>query len=116
MTIIKDRGGLAIQAARPAITQNVSIGSASTQSAAFAAGPSSYGYGQAFTQKTQHVRVTSTTNCWISFGSSPTAAMASNSIYLPANSAEYFYVLPGEKIAVIQDTAAGTLNIAELAN
>jgi len=117
MTITTDRRGQPVQAARPAITQNITIGAASVQSAAFAVASQPFGgMASPFQQNTQHVRLVSTTNCWVSFGASPTAAMGSNSIYLPANTPEYFYVNPGEKVAVIQDTAAGTLNIAELAN
>lgn len=112
MTITRDRGGNAVQAGRPAITQNVTIGSSSVQSAVFTTTTQV----QPFTQNTQHVRLAATSNCWVSFGSNPTANMNSNSVYLPANSPEYFYIVAGDRLAVIQDTAAGTLNITELAN
>jgi hypothetical protein len=59
----------------------------------------------------------SNTGCWVAFGAAGVVAtVASGSIYLPANTPEYFWVVPGEIIAVIQDSAAGVLNIAELAN
>lgn len=60
------------------------------------------------------VRLVSTTNCWVNFGKTPTAAVAANNIYLPAGVVEYFHVSPGEKVAVIQDSAGGTLNVAEM--
>jgi len=119
MTIRKDRGGLAVQASRPFSTQNVTIGPTSNASTAFtvaASQPYPNAGGQMFnaSQTTLHVRVVSSSNCWLAFGAAPTATMGAGSTYLPANLPEYFFVNAGEKIAVIQDTVAGTLNIAEL--
>ncbi len=69
----------------------------------------------AFGSSTSEVRVVSTTNCHISFGASPTAAATDNNgIYLPAGVVEYFHVTPGQKLAVIQDSAGGTLCVAEM--
>lgn len=61
------------------------------------------------------VRLVCTTNCHINFGANPTAAATdSNGIYLPAGVVEYFHVNPGQKVAVIQDSASGTLCVAEM--
>ena len=35
-------------------------------------------------------------------------------ILLPAGVPEYFWVYPGERVAVVQNAAAGSLNIAEM--
>lgn len=80
----------------------VSVGVASAQSAAFSA-------------HTHEIRVVSTTNCHINIGVSPTAAATDdNGFYLPAGVVEYFHVSPGEILAVIRDSADGTLSIAEM--
>jgi hypothetical protein len=61
------------------------------------------------------VRLVSTTNCHINFGVNPTAAATDNNgIYLPAGVVEYFQVRGGERLAVIRDTADGSLNVAEM--
>lgn len=88
-----------LQAARPGATQNVAVGATSTQSTAFGAA-------------TQHVRLVSNTDCYIVFGGNPTAT--TSGVFLPAGVVEYFWVGGGEMVAVIQSTAAGTLNVAEL--
>lgn len=120
MTLKTDQHGQLVQASRPYSSQTVSIGAASAQSTAFSTGNIASGYnadgtpvGQ--TNNTRHVRVVATSACWIAFGANPTAAASTSpSIYLPAYTPEYFFVNSGEKIAVIQDAAAGSLNIAEL--
>lgn len=69
----------------------------------------------AFGTSTTEVRIVSTTNCHISFGTSPTAAATdSNGFYLPAGVVEYFHVTPGQKLAVVRDTADGVLCVAEM--
>lgn len=69
----------------------------------------------AFTAHTHEIRVVSTTNCHINIGVSPTAAASDdNGFYLPAGVVEYFHVSPGEILAVIRDSADGTLSIAEM--
>jgi hypothetical protein len=61
------------------------------------------------------IRVVSTTNCHINIGVNPTAAASDdNGFYLPLGVIEYFHVSPGEKVAVIRDSADGTLCIAEM--
>jgi hypothetical protein len=64
---------------------------------------------------TAHIRLAATSDCWVSFGTNPTAAIAGiASILLPAGVPEYFWVYPGEKVAVTQNSAAGSLNVAEM--
>lgn len=80
----------------------VSVSATSAQSSAFSA-------------HTHEIRVVSTTNCHINIGVSPTAAATDdNGFYLPAGVVEYFHVSPGEILAVIRDSADGTLCIAEM--
>jgi len=121
MTIKRDQFGDPVQAARPATVQNVAIGGSSAQSTTFQTGDPGYTYNadgtvnQNVQNFTQHIRVVATSNCWISFGTNPTAAVGgtSGSILIPAYTPEYFWVVKGERIAVIQDSSAGTLNVAE---
>jgi len=121
MTIKQDQHGLTVQAARPALSQNIAVGAGSVVSLPFSAGPVMNVYRADGTPSTQannttHIRVCSTANCWISFGSNPVAVVGSAAaILIPALTPEYFWVVRGERLAVIQDSGAGTLNIAELA-
>lgn len=80
-------------------TQTVAVGAASAASTAFTPG-------------TFAVRVVATTACHIKFNGTPVAT--TNDAYLPANWVAEYTVAPGEKLAVIQNTAAGTLYITEL--
>ncbi len=123
MVVRSDRFGGLVQACRPALCYNVAIGGGTLQSPLFqaiqtGAGGASAGSGVVATpQHTTHIRVVATAGCWIALGANPTAAVGgATSFYLPANTPEYFWVVPGERLAVIQDTAAGSLNVAELAN
>ena len=82
--------------------QVVAVGGSSVQSAVVQA-------------NTNRVTLSSTTGCWVAFGTSPTASAAAGSIYVPPN-----VVMPpiavasgSTKIAVIQASAAGTLSIIE---
>lgn len=59
---------------------------------------------------TSEIQIVSTTNCWLSFGTAPTAVASTDANqYLPANTIWTIKWTPGEKVAVIQDTAAGYL-------
>jgi hypothetical protein len=58
------------------------------------------------------VRLISTSNCHVAFGSAPTAG--ATDMLLVANSPEYFKVNPADKVSVIQDSAAGTLYLTEM--
>lgn len=79
--------------------QEVTVGAASAQSAAFALG-------------TRVIRVVSTTACRILIASNPTAVATSP--LLPANVVEFLKVQSQEKIAVIQESAGGKLSITEM--
>lgn len=84
------------------VAQNVTVGAASVPTTA------------GISANIHDVRLVSTTNCWINVGAAPTAAFDVNNMYLPANVVEYLHVTPGQKIAVIQNAAGGTLNVAEM--
>lgn len=58
------------------------------------------------------VRVIVTTAAYIKIGSSPTAT--SSDVYMPANSPEYFTLMPGEKVSAIQASSGGTLHVTEM--
>ncbi len=59
---------------------------------------------------TREVQIVSTTNCWLKFGTNPTAVASTDANqYLPANVVLTIKWQPGEKVAVIQDAAAGYL-------
>lgn len=57
------------------------------------------------------VRLSSTTGCHVSFGSSPTAT--TSDAYLKGGEPEYFVVTPGQKVAAIKTATAGTLTVTE---
>jgi hypothetical protein len=122
MTIKSDQHGFEVQAARPALSQTLAIGAGSIQSAPFSTGPvGTYAAGPVAgvpittPNNTLHVRLVGTSDSWVSFGTNPTAAVAGvASILLPAGVPEYFWVYPGERVAVIQNSAAGSLNVAEM--
>jgi len=122
MTVHMDQHGSVVQAARPALVQNITTSGSSQQSATFQQGNPTNTYNADGTVNTSvpnfttHIRVIAQANCWIAFGANPTAAVGgAGCILIGAYTPEYFWVVRGERIAVIQDTAAGTLNIAELA-
>jgi len=80
----------------------VSVSGTSAQSAAISGGSGPY----------ELIRLVSTTNCHVEFGTNPTAT--TNSAYLPAGVVEYFKVNTGEKVAAIQNSSSGTLHIARM--
>ena len=120
MTIKSDQHGYEVQAARPALSQNVVIGAGSLQSLAFSTGPvgaysvgsADYGAPIVVPNNTSHVRLVATSDCYIAFGANPTAVVGA-SMLITAGTPEYFWVAPGEKLAVIQSSAGGILNITE---
>jgi len=120
VTIKSDQHGFEVQASRPALSQTLSIGAGSVQSAAFQTYPTSGSYTPAGSQitspnNTLHIRLVATSDCWVSFGTNPTAAIAGvASILLPTGVPEYFWVFPGERVAVTQNVGAGSLNVAEM--
>jgi len=82
----------------PSSPQKLTVTSSSTQSAAFG-------------ESVSVVRLFSTKDCYVKFGSTPTAT--SSDIFLPGGIIQFFGVVPGEKLAVIRDTADGVLHILE---
>jgi hypothetical protein len=107
-------------ALRPSsVVQNLAIGAGSVASNAFimvnqnttytesAAGPPTIPTG------TTHVRLCATSDCYVVFGMTPTATVATGTL-IPANCPEYFAVDQGEKVAVIQSSAGGFLNVVEM--
>lgn len=81
-------------------TQTVAVGAASAANAT------------AFAPGTFAVRVVATTACHICFGATPVAT--TDHAYLPAGWVAEYTVQPGQKIAVIQNAAAGNLYVTEL--
>jgi hypothetical protein len=59
---------------------------------------------------TSMVRVVASAACYLAYGADPTA-VNTGAMYMPAGLVEYFAIKPGEKLAVIQDSAAGTLYV-----
>ena len=89
-----------IQAVAPGTTQTITTsGSSAAISTAFATG-------------TTVVRIVATEDVNIKFGSSPTATTSDP--FIPANQVEYFKVTAGEKVAAIQNSAAGTCYVTEM--
>jgi len=60
------------------------------------------------------VMLTSTTACWVAYGVNPTASAADGSFYLPADEKVVIGVHPGNRFAVIQASAGGSLSVAFL--
>lgn len=86
--------GSAFPAIKPGATAKLAFAGASVQSAAV---------------NSRIVRVISSSDCHIAFGSNPTAT--ANDLLLPANKPEYFVCNPTDLIAAIQDAAGGNLYI-----
>jgi hypothetical protein len=133
MTLKRDEYGNQVQAMHPYLSQVVAFTTVSAAGAPFAFVkeplPPVPNTGALLTkaQRTMHVRLVSTANCWITFGPSvdsdgvavtaPVAVKAgSGSLFIPAGIPEYFWVRPAERIAAVADGGAGSLYITELAN
>ena len=86
----------ALPAIEPAVSQKVAIGSSSAQSGAITA---------------LLARFVASADCHLAFGSNPTAVADGTCVFLPANVPEYFVVVSGNKVAVIQDSVSGNLFI-----
>lgn len=67
----------------------------------------------AFGAMTTVVRLCATAACHVKIGN-PSATATTSDMYLPANFPMYISVVPGQKIAAIQNAAAGVLHITEL--
>jgi hypothetical protein len=60
------------------------------------------------------VRLFSTVDAWVSFGSNPTAAIeGATSVFMPGGVVEYFEIRADEKIAVIRNVGSGKLYVTE---
>ncbi len=79
-------------------SQDVAIGAASVPSTAFGA-------------QTYKVRVAVTSDCRIRIEKTPVAIVTDT--LMSAGSTEWFTCSPGEKIACIQVSGAGTMNVTE---
>ncbi|MDN7993574.1 hypothetical protein QZM97_26195 [Burkholderia orbicola] len=81
----------------PGTGQNITFSGTSTQSSAF-------------TDIQQAVQISATANCYVAVGANPTAT--TKDMLIKASDPPYIMrVQVGEMLAVIQDTAGGTLNI-----
>lgn len=58
------------------------------------------------------VRMTAAQDTYVLVGSNPTVT-ASNGMWLKAGFVEYINISPGQKVAVIQDTASGVFYLTE---
>lgn len=84
----------------PKTTQTVTVGAASAATT------------NAVGSNIHAVRLISTTACHIKIEQAPTAT--TSDFLMAANREEYFTIHPGEKVAVIQNAAGGTLYVTEL--
>ncbi len=87
---------------RLGVAQEVAIGASSAQSAAF---------GTAGHSPNKLLRLCATVGCRLAFGVNPTAT--ATGAFLPADAIEYIELLPGDKVAVIQEASGGKLSIVE---
>lgn len=76
-------------------------------------GASSAAVTNPFGAQTYGIRLSATTACRYVVGDGSPTAVAT-SAYLPANWVEVVQCNPGQKIAVIQETAGGKLSVTEL--
>lgn len=67
----------------------------------------------AFGPYTTVVRLVATAACHVKIGN-PTATATASDPYLPANTPWFIEVAPGQKIAAIQNAAAGVLHVTEM--
>lgn len=89
------------QCVSPGVSQAITVGAASVQASSFSDGVTI-------------IRLFSTVDAWVSFGSNPTAVVeGASSMFLPGGILEYFEIKNGEKLAVIRNTASGKLYITE---
>lgn len=126
MSIKRDALGNQVQAMHPRVgfVQNLAVGAGSVSSVAFLNeginNPQGANFvnfdetGQFRKRITQFVRLCSTVDCYVLFGPSPTVVTATTGLFLPAGSAEYFWVQPSDLVSVIQSVGAGNLNVSEM--
>lgn len=87
---------------KPGRTQKMDLGAASE-----AIGDAVHAY-------TNVVRVYATQDCYLAFGSNPTALADGTNMFLPAGQAEYFRVDGSDKVAAIRDSADGFVFVTEM--
>lgn len=66
----------------------------------------------AFSDVSIAIRIACTQATRVAFGTAPVAT--ASSLLLTAGDVEYFVVRPGSKIAVLQDSVAGSLTVSEM--
>lgn len=66
----------------------------------------------AFAASTRVLRLVATADCRIAIGSAPVATAAST--LLPAGAVDFVTLEKGDRVSVLQEVAAGKLNITEL--
>jgi len=92
------------QCISPGVSQVLTVGASSVQSALPQPGVTI-------------IRLFSTVDAWVAFGSNPTAvAEGPSSMFLPAGIVEYFEIRADEKLAVIRSISSGKLYLTEGAN
>ena len=84
----------------PGTSQKRTVSSSSAQSSAVG-------------DNTSIVRLHATTDCFVAFGTNPTAVADTGGVFMKADTSEYFMITPGDKIAVIRSSADGNLYITE---
>jgi hypothetical protein len=94
---------MSFDAARPGVSQDVAIGVASVQAT------------NAISTGVSAVRMVATSACYVATGANPTATKPGG-FRLAPSFPEIFRVYAGEKVAVIQDAAGGTLTITEMSS
>ena len=67
----------------------------------------------AIAASTYAVLITASADAYVTFGSAPTAT-AANGVMLAADWPTYFRISPGEKVAALQVSGAGTVYVSEL--
>lgn len=104
--LAQDKYANAIQALAPGVTQNITTASGASAVLAISMAIS-----------TIVIRVVSTTDCYLAIGPAASVTATAASLLLPANSVEYFRVAeaPNIKVAALAVSAAGVVNITEMA-
>lgn len=84
----------------PGVSQVVAIGATSTRSTAFQ-------------PTTTIIRMVANQDCFVALGAAPTALADGTCMVVQGGAETYIGVTPGQKLAVIQSTAGGSLYITE---
>ena len=100
-TFARDSYGAVAPVMRPGRSSNVSIGATHNLSPAFESG-------------TTFVRILASVDCYLAIGPNAEATVASTPI--KAGVAEYFGVLPNDRVSVLRAAGDGVLNVTEASN